>query len=80
MQKSSNLLVFPNQVSSWKQLPPLSHARWAAAAAVLGDEVVVCGGYGEDVQPLGSAECFNHADCGQLWVLGNKVSAHVAEY
>jgi serine/threonine protein kinase/N-acetylneuraminic acid mutarotase len=54
--------VFALRGSSWVELPSLSHARAAAAAAVVGDKLVVVGGQNEK-QLVPQTEVFD----GQSW-------------
>ena len=45
--------------SKWVELPPLLQPRAAAAAAVVGDRIIVTGGVGADGQLLNSTEIFD---------------------
>jgi serine/threonine protein kinase/N-acetylneuraminic acid mutarotase len=50
--------VYALRGGKWKQLPPLNHARAAAAAAVVGDKIVVVGGQA-DGQLVPETEVFD---------------------
>jgi N-acetylneuraminic acid mutarotase len=52
--------------SRWTELPPLLQPRAAAAAAVVGDRLIVLGGVGADGQLLNTTEVFD----GTSWKLG----------
>ncbi|MCP9271713.1 serine/threonine-protein kinase [Mycolicibacterium arenosum] len=52
--------------SKWVELPPLLQPRAAAAAAVVGDRIIVTGGVGTDGQLLNTTEIFD----GSGWTLG----------
>jgi N-acetylneuraminic acid mutarotase len=52
--------------SRWTALPPLLQARAAAAAAVVGDRIIVTGGVGADGKLLNTTEIFD----GASWKLG----------
>jgi serine/threonine protein kinase/N-acetylneuraminic acid mutarotase len=52
--------------SRWTELPPLLQPRAAAAAAVVGDRIVVTGGVGADGKLLNTTEIFD----GASWKLG----------
>jgi serine/threonine protein kinase/N-acetylneuraminic acid mutarotase len=52
--------------SRWTELPPLLQPRAAAAAAVVGDRIIVTGGVGADDKPLATTEIFD----GTSWKLG----------
>jgi N-acetylneuraminic acid mutarotase len=52
--------------SRWTELPPLLQPRAAAAAAVVGDRIIVTGGVGADGKLLNTTEIFD----GTSWKLG----------
>lgn len=52
--------------SRWTELPPLLQPRAAAAAAVVGDRIIVTGGVGADGKLLNTTEIFD----GASWKLG----------
>lgn len=52
--------------SRWTELPPLLQPRAAAAAAVVGDRIIVTGGVGPDGKLVNSTEIFD----GTSWKLG----------
>ena len=52
--------------SRWVELPPLLQPRAAAAAAVVGDRIVVTGGVGANGRLLNTTEIFD----GNSWTLG----------
>jgi serine/threonine protein kinase/N-acetylneuraminic acid mutarotase len=52
--------------SKWVELPPLLQPRAAAAAAVVGDRIIVTGGVGADGQLLNTTEIFD----GAAWTAG----------
>jgi serine/threonine protein kinase/N-acetylneuraminic acid mutarotase len=52
--------------SRWTELPPLLQPRAAAAAAVVGDRIIVTGGVGSDGNLLNTTEIFD----GSAWKLG----------
>ncbi len=52
--------------SRWTELPPLLQPRAAAAAAVVGDRLIVTGGVGSDGELLNTTEIFD----GTAWKLG----------
>ncbi|MBS1694471.1 MAG: protein kinase [Actinobacteria bacterium] len=52
--------------SRWVELPPLLQPRAAAAAAVVGDRIIVAGGVGANGRPLATTEIFD----GASWRLG----------
>ncbi len=52
--------------SRWVELPPLLQPRAAAAAAVVGDRIVVTGGVDADGKELNTTEIFD----GNTWTLG----------
>jgi serine/threonine protein kinase/N-acetylneuraminic acid mutarotase len=52
--------------SRWTELPPLLQPRAAAAAAVVGDRIIVTGGVGSDGKLLNTTEIFD----GTSWKLG----------
>jgi serine/threonine protein kinase/N-acetylneuraminic acid mutarotase len=52
--------------SRWVELPPLLQPRAAAAAAVVGDRIVVTGGVGANGKTLNTTEVFD----GTTWTLG----------
>jgi serine/threonine protein kinase/N-acetylneuraminic acid mutarotase len=52
--------------SRWTELPPLLQPRAAAAAAVVGDRIIVTGGVGADGNLLNTTEVFD----GTSWKLG----------
>ena len=52
--------------SRWTELPPLLQPRAAAAAAVVGDRIIVTGGVGADGRLLNTTEVFD----GTSWTLG----------
>jgi serine/threonine protein kinase/N-acetylneuraminic acid mutarotase len=53
----------------WTELPPLLQPRAAAAAAVVGDRLIVLGGVGADGQLLNTTEVFD----GTSWKLGTPI-------
>ena len=52
--------------SRWVELPPLLQPRAAAAAAVVGDRIIVTGGVGANGRLLNTTEIFD----GTSWTLG----------
>ena len=56
---SSNLACFDPLPGVWQALPPMSQARSAHSAAVLGARLYACGGYATNSGLLNSAEFFN---------------------
>ncbi len=69
--EGTNSTVATDQVwrvvnSRWVELPPLLQPRAAAAAAVVGDRIVVTGGVGANGKLLTTTEIFD----GSSWTLG----------
>jgi N-acetylneuraminic acid mutarotase len=52
--------------SRWVELPPLLQPRAAAAAAVVGNRIIVSGGVGANGKPITTTEVFD----GNTWTLG----------